>query len=291
MRSIALARIALPLWMLLSTQTHAATEINAVVEQPRPFGHVVGDVVTQRVLLTHDGRTIEPLALPTTRVGVWFERRPARIERGEDGRRWLVIEHQIINAPRDQGIARLPPLDVQSAAGDVVLKVPAWSMTVQALAVPPDAAATDASALLRPDRPAAAAPVDALRQRTLAWAAAVALTLLAWATWWMWRNHQAAQRRPFARALRQLASIDEHAPHAWQLMHQAFDQSAGQVTRIATLQALFTRHPELAEQRTSIERFYAQSAQRFFGAQPVSEPLPLRSLALALRRIERRYER
>jgi mxaA protein len=277
--------------MVLSTPTHAATEVDAVVEQPRPFGHVVGDVITQRVLLVHDGHAIEPRALQATRVGVWFERRPARIERGADGRRWLLVEHQIINAPRDQAIARLPSLNIQSAAGDVVLKVPAWSLTVQALAAPPDSSAADAAVALRPDRPVAAVPIDALRQRTLAWAAASAFALLAWAAWWHWRNHQAARQRPFARALRELASVDQHAPRAWQLMHQAFDQSAGQVTRIATLQTLFGRRPELAEQRASIEDFYAQSAQRFFGVQAVAEPLALRPLARVLRGIERRYER
>jgi len=90
--------------------------------------------------------------------------------------------------------------------------------------------------------------------------------------------------------MRALTTIDPQAPEAWQLMHRAFDQAAGQVTRIGTLPALFDARPELAVQRASIERFYAQSAQRFVGAQSVAEPVALRSLARTLRRIERRHE-
>ncbi|HEU5297311.1 MAG TPA: calcium incorporation protein MxaA, partial [Burkholderiaceae bacterium] len=194
------------LWVVLSSGAAAAAiEVGAVVEQPRPFGHVIGDLLVQRVLLMHDGHPIEPLALPPlVREGVWFERRAVRVEKRADGQRWLVLEHQLINAPRDQAIARLPAWDVQSAAGDVVLKVPAWPLTVQTLAPPPDPTARDGAAALRPDRPAPRVAIDAVRQRTLAAVAACGLVLLAWAGWWAWRNRQSAQRQPFARALREL---------------------------------------------------------------------------------------
>jgi mxaA protein len=275
-----------------SADVPAATEASAVVEQPRPFGHVVGDVIVQRVLLAHGGRAIEPLALPPlVREGVWFERRAARIERSADGQRWLVVEHQLINAPRDRAIARLPAWQVQSADGDVVLNVAAWPLTVQALAPPPEASAGNGAVPLRPDRPAPRLPTAAVRQHTLAAATACALLLLSWGAWWAWRNRQAARQQPFARAQRALADVDPQGPEAWQLMHHAFDQTAGQVTRLGTLPALFDARPELVAQRAAIERFYAQSAQRFFGAQAAAEPVALRPLARALRRIERRYER
>jgi len=279
-------------WLSASAPVRAATEIDAVVEQPRSFGWMVGDVIVQRVLLAHAGHAVEPSSLPPLiREGVWFERRAARVEHRADGHRWLVVEHQLINAPRDRAIVQLPAWRVQSAAGDVVLNVPAWPLTVQALAAPPnEPTARDGAAAVRPDRAAPRVPTDPVRRRTLAAAATCALVLLAWVAWWAWRNRQAARRRPFARALRALAAVDPRGPEAWQLMHRAFDQTAGEVTRIATLPALFEARPELAAQRPAIERFYAQSAQRFFGAQTVAEPLALRPLARALRRIERRYE-
>ena len=55
---------------------NAAPAPNAIVEQPRPFGYVVGDVLTQRILLQVEGHGFEPAALPRAeRVGVWLERR------------------------------------------------------------------------------------------------------------------------------------------------------------------------------------------------------------------------
>ena len=44
--------------------TSAYPAATAVVEQPRPFGYVVGDVVTQRVLLEIGGQGFAPAALP-----------------------------------------------------------------------------------------------------------------------------------------------------------------------------------------------------------------------------------
>ena len=59
----------------------AAPPPNAIVEQPRPFGYVIGDILTQRILLQLEGHAFEPAALPPAeRVGVWLERRTLRIE-------------------------------------------------------------------------------------------------------------------------------------------------------------------------------------------------------------------
>jgi hypothetical protein len=46
------------------------------VEQPRSFGHVLGDVLTQRVLLLREGREVAAGAMPAAdRVNVFLERR------------------------------------------------------------------------------------------------------------------------------------------------------------------------------------------------------------------------
>src|SRR5690606_18252838 len=56
------------------------SSIEATVQQPRPFGYFIGDILTQRVLLEAAGRELEPTLPRAERVGIWFERRPARIE-------------------------------------------------------------------------------------------------------------------------------------------------------------------------------------------------------------------
>jgi mxaA protein len=52
---------------------------------------------------------------------------------------------------------------------------------------------------------------------------------------------------------------------------------------------LFERAPHLQPQRAEIERFFAQSNERFFGAGPRSDLLSVRALCHELRRIERRH--
>jgi mxaA protein len=75
-----------------ATGTAARTPHAAVVIQPRPFGYVIGDLLTQRVLLENSGASFEPARLPKAeRIDVWLERRGAHIESGADGRRWLIV--------------------------------------------------------------------------------------------------------------------------------------------------------------------------------------------------------
>jgi len=75
--------------------TGAPTAMPAIVQQPRPFGYVLGDTLAQRVLLESRGRNFYPASLPPVeRAGLWFARRSSRVERAEDGHRWLVIDYQ-----------------------------------------------------------------------------------------------------------------------------------------------------------------------------------------------------
>ena len=51
---------------LLAIAMTAGAASAATVEQPRAFGHVIGDVLTQRVLLEEAGQALQPGALPST---------------------------------------------------------------------------------------------------------------------------------------------------------------------------------------------------------------------------------
>lgn len=286
--------------------------VPAVVEQPRPFGYVVGDVVTQRVLLATARQEFEPTSLPPAqRVNVWFERRASRIEVTSDKRRWLVVDYQLINAPPKLTTAQLPAWTIEDKAHGVRLAVPAASISVSPLI------SEASSAEIRPDREVSTIDPAPARMGIIAWAIALAITLIAWLAWAQWRNWQDSRNRPFARALRELRRTDEMAPEAWQALHRAFDQTAGRVLQIETLPTLFDRAPHLQPRRAEIERFFAQSNQRFFGtgsssgtfnersldtgpasdtinerfsgAGSANNPLSVRSLCHELRRIERRH--
>jgi mxaA protein len=263
---------------------------SAVVEQPRPFGHVVGDVLTQRVLLDDAGRAFEPAALPApSRLGAWLERRSARIDQAPDGRRWLEVDYQLVNAPPTQAIVRLPAWDLAGRVPGKALHVAAWQVSVSALT--PKAAPGTSAWQIRPDRPPPPIPVRAARRRLLLTSIALAGCLVAWAGWFAWRSWRAAATQPFAAALRELRRLDDAQPAAYRAMHGAFDRTAGEVLRESTLPRLFQRAPHLAPLQARIRRFYAQSGARFFGDAPPADTPSFTTLCVALRRLERRNER
>lgn len=265
----------------------AGAAVAATVEQPRSFGHVLGDVLVQRVLLARDGRGVEATALPATdRVNLFLDRRASRIERDEGDRRWLVIEYQVVNAPRALTAVSLPALSITTAAGP--LQVAAWPISIGPLT---PAATFDRGALqpLRPDRPVTPLPTEGLERHLHGTLAALAGVLLAWGGWWAWRNTREAHRLPFARAWQQLRRLDPASAEAWRVLHHALNATAGRVVHGRTLPALIDAAPHLRPLAPRLEAFYRHSEQRFFAAAAGIAPadIPLRDLALALREAER----
>ena len=234
----------------------------------------------------------EPSELPRTeRVGVWFERRPTRMTTSsEDGNEWLVLEYQIVNAPRDARTIELPALRIEDTSGARVLLVPSVRIGVAPLTTVLPAGA-DLIAELRADRDAPRIATQPIRRLAITYTAVCALLALSWLAWFGWRNWRARSQLPFARAWREVQQLDERTPEAWRALHRAFDHAAGRVTHVATLPALFETAPYLRSESASIERFFAQSTEMFFGRGLPSDALSVRALCRELRKLERRHER
>jgi len=269
-----------------------------VVEQPRAFGHVIGDVLAQSVLLERNGAEVTPEALPPSgRVGMWLERRGAQIEKRADGRRWLRVEYQIVNSPEKLRNIQIPAWELKVSPPGGPLLVPAASIDVGPLTLEPGARGSDASTLqgaeaaLQPDRAAPLIQTARLRQWAVLWTAALAASLLAWLAWLGWRNHVAAANQPFARAARELRRLDDTSEQSWQCLHRAFDRTAGRVVQRETLPELFRRAPHFEPVRAAIEQFFSQSSERFFGSGLAATPMSVRALCGELRRLEKQYER
>ncbi len=271
----------------------------AVVQQPRPFGYVLGDTLTQRILLQSADRPFEPVALPPNgRAGLWFSRRSSRMDLQRDGRKWLVIEYQLINAPQALMTVSLPSLTFNAKTGGTVLTVPEWPVSIAPL-TPRAAFAKGGLQELRPDHPAPQLPTDGLRLQLRIWSLACALALASWLAWWLVRSVRAAGSQPFAQALRQIrASPGDDSSDAWLALHRAFDRTAQLSLQLNTLSVLFERAPYLETERKAIERFYTESYERFFGTtHPSSRPAAQSAgcspgvLCKILRQIEKRHER
>jgi len=265
-------------------QGQAAT---VVVQQPRAFGYVLGDVVTQRILLPADGRTIEPAALPRAeRISGWLERRPVQWEADPDGRRWLRVSYQIVNAPQTLTAIALPALSLPMRTGPA-LRIGAHLISVGPLT--PQAVLGKGGLLeMRPDRAVPALPTEPIARRMRLWLAALAATLAAWLGWWAWRNRRESRQLPLARAWRRMRSLDPSQAEAWLCLHQALNETAGTVLRAAALPGLLARAPHLQPLRTRLQHFYARSDQRFFSGEPNGEPFPLRALCRDLYLAEKR---
>jgi mxaA protein len=262
---------------------------NAIVAQPRPFGYVIGDLLTQRVLLQLQGHTFEPASLPPAqRVNAWLERRSPRIDSSPDGRRWLSVEYQVINAPQALTLIRIPPWSLNPKSGTDMLRIGEWPISLSPL-TPRSVFAQGDLSELRPDRPAPRIAIDPIRHRAVLWSSALALTLVMWLGWWLWRQMRDAAMRPFAIALREIRRSGENSPEAWQALHRALDRTAGRVTQNATLPSLFETAPHLAPLKGSIEQFFAESRDRFFGSGASQHSLSVRALCTELRRIERSH--
>jgi mxaA protein len=245
--------VALVLAAALATQP-------AVVEQPRSFGYVIGDIATQRVLLEDRGRAFTLDRMPAAGpLGNWVERRAARIQRDSRGRQWLAVDYQIMNSPQAIQLVTLPAWKLAMKNGETDLAVPEWQISVAAL-TPEQAFARAGLGGLRPDREAPAIDLTPVRRWMMLWISGALALILLWAGWWSWRNWRAASRQPFAKALREMRGIDEQSPQAWVALHRAFDATAGRVVQPETLPSMFERAPR--SRRSSTSRAQGSSPQR-----------------------------
>jgi len=252
-------------------------------------------VLTQRVLLEQAGQPLQPGALPSTaRIDLWLERRPSRIETDAEGRRWLAIDYQVINAPRALTAISLPALSIATASGPA-LALPAWPVSIGPL-TPLELLGEGDLQPLRPDRPVAALPTFAVERQLKLSLLALLAVLAAWLGWWAWRNRREAQLLPFANAWRELSRIDDPAsPEAWRVVHRALNRSAGRVVHGASLPQLLADAPYLRPLQPRLEDFYRESTRRFFFAESAAASAqpqaayPLKPLCRALRNAEKRH--
>jgi mxaA protein len=277
--------------------TIAATSASAepaTVQQPRAFGHVLGDIVTQQVLLDSGPHADELSAMPSTgRVNAWLERRPPSFRTDADGRRWLVLDYQVMNSPRAPAMTSTPPLQLRLASGKT-LDVAESPLSIAPLA-PLGLADTGRLAGLQPDRLLAPASTAPVQRALLIWSALTVAVLIAWLGWWIWRNRRDARQLPFAKAWARFGRHDDAAldanPDAWRGLHRALDEAAGQVVLAGSVPRLTQSAPHLRELQPQLEQFFQRSTDRFFSDLSPPTPFSLRELYRALYRAERRHHR
>ncbi len=280
----------------LLAQTQATPEAALASSVVPSFGVRLGDVIEQRVPLpaTLDHRAI---ALPAPgRVGLRFDRLDASWSVTSDKSASLVIRYQLISLDRETTTAPIPgwTLSPITPADSSLASIQVAGVTVDvAPAVHGAVTLQTLPERLRDDLPLPAIDVAGARARSLQALAALATVLGLWMAWWAWRVWHDRTRLPFA-AARWAMQTKRGDP--WQLLHQAFDQSAGMTLSPRNLDQWLDRDPAFAGERAAVADFFARSERHFFARQttdqadpPVadaSDPAALQALLERLSRIE-----
>lgn len=270
--------LAVALW--IGAGPAGAVEVaTASSQEPRAFGHTIGDVVERVVVVELPrGHTLDETSLPR-RVGQGqaVELREAALRsRWQLGgtRHELTLHYQVMLSPPALRTLELPPvtLRVKGPARTEELRVDAWPLLVGPLS-PTEARLREGLGEMRPDAPAPLVDTSAARARLLAGGAA-ALTLLGYLGWvYFGLPWAASRRRPFAlawRALRGLprAPSDEQRQAAYRCLHDALNRTAGRVVFAADIGRFTEAHPRFAGLRDELHLFFARSGEQFFAGLP-----------------------
>ncbi|MES1952507.1 MxaA protein [Salinisphaera sp. S4-8] len=257
--------------------------IGLSIDEPRAYGHVVGDHIQRTLRLQLPaGFQLERASLPSPGAqSYWLDLAVVDIRAAESSSGPVVVrlDYQLFYAPLQATRRELPALDLAAAnaAGErITRRAPAFVFTMSPiLELDPDARFGDPDndlllADAMPVRPAVAGP----RRATFAALAITLFALLVWA--WAAGYLSASARGPFARArvsLRRQRRAHEppEVAKALRTVHRAFDETAGQAVFADDLDVFIAAHPVFADLVDDIAAFFEFSRRYFFaGAAPAA---------------------
>ena len=257
------------------TMAAGGTVLEARTVEPRAFGYQVGDLVRRQVTVqVPDGLSLDAATLPRPGArGRALELRAVQHRvsheagvRHED----LMLEYQVFLAPAAVRTLEMPAFmlhfEGEPRAQDV--RIDAWPVTVAPL-VPVDVSPRHGLGELQPDQQPLHIDTAARRHRLVAYAAGLAVLLAYLAAvyggvpWW------SRQHRPFSRAWRQIRRLtaspsDVPWRTACQRVHEALNETAGEVLFERDVQVFAERHTAFAALREDIRRFMQLTRREFF---------------------------
>lgn len=269
----------------------AAAAWQVAIDEPRPYGHTVGDVVWRQVVVSvPSGYTLDAQTLPTAgRRGVPIELRRLTHRLSRDGagsRLALTLEYQVFNAPREVRTFELPSfvLGFKGPPRSQDVRIEAWPMTISPL-VPVEVSPRRGLGELQPDAPAPLIDTTLGRWRLLAYGTIASLLLAYLALVYVGLPWFLRQYRPFTVAWRALKAMPGLAGSdtasvpqrrlAFQRLHEALNQTAGEVVFEQTIERFVAAQPRFAGLRGELAAFFQRSRAEFFGgAESTAAPGP-----------------
>jgi mxaA protein len=244
------------------------------VDEPRAFGHFIGDVLTRHIEVTvplpyalAEGRLpqrgrIGRLELEDAAVGATRIANTTRYR--------IDLVYQIVDSPLAPEIAPMPPVALRFAGGgrSFEQEINPWPIAMAPLA--PSGIRT-AFPALRPARAPTAIDATATRLSLVLCGALSAVLFAHLVLARIVLPRLAGRRGPFATALLTLRTLAASAPSvarrqaALRAVHRAFDATVGFRVFAARLEEFFALHPEFLEMRDAAKNFFELSRQEFFG--------------------------
>jgi mxaA protein len=275
-RTLGAAMLALALAVAAAADKPADPDAIAVrVEEPRAFGHQVGDVLTRRIVIDVPRRLkLDESSLPVPgRVGHSFELRAVEHSQRPawKGRRHvLLLRYQVFRAVEQPRVLDLPAF-VLRFKGEP--RAEEWRIDyapVGAVPIAPtEPVLRQGLGALRPDVPPIFIDTRGERLRLAAYAmvAAGLLVYLSYAVWgWGWWQRR---QRPFSQALRRVQALrgqggDGAVREAWRVAHAALDASAGRVMDTDGIERFLALAPAYAPLADELRWFFGRSQAVFF---------------------------
>ncbi|HEX3140178.1 MAG TPA: hypothetical protein VHQ87_08995 [Rhizobacter sp.] len=249
--------------------------LHATASEPRAFGYQVGDLV-ERSLTLHvpAGLVLDEASVPRPGArgkAIELKELVRRSEAEAGGTRHeLKLVYQVFLSPPEVRTLEIAPfvLHFSGRPRDQDLRVDAWPVTVSPL-MPVDASPRHGLGELRPDQPP---PLIDIRPGLLRlWAYGLLILLLlgylaqvyVGLPWW------ARHQRPFAQAWRSLRGMPAGASAsdwraAFQRVHEALNQTAGEVLFAHSVERFVAAQPRYAGLREELIEFFQRSRSEFF---------------------------
>lgn len=282
---------------------HAAGAADARIEtidEPRAYGHVIGDLITREIKLALPaGVTLKGETLPRPgRTDNWLELHSLQVGAAGSATTTLRLTYQVVNVAPEVITTELPALKLAlaggSSAADETIDVPDWPVHLSPL-TPADAVERSGLDALQPDIAPRREDTAPTFRRLAAYAAlalllAAPLLLARYPQLGFWRRHA-----PFLTAWRDLRRLQggkgDAARQAMSRLHTAFDDSAGCTVFAQQLEPLYRARPSLRAASAEIDAFFAASRHVFFAADVNSAAWSLadaQALAFKLAQLESR---
>lgn len=286
-------RLLVLLLILLSSCSAGNDALTAFeVEMPRAFGYLIGDEITQRIVLdARPGIALNSAGLPAPGpINRWLNLNRLDV-RQRGGHYQIELRYQVFYAPLAVKTLTLPGFDLRFGQGDDAFTkaVPPWRFTMSPLR---DLAlkSADNERALRPNSPP---PLLSTRPALRLGTAGLILALAASAALgYLYGYFPIAGRRTlFKQALRRLARMTERdMAEALRTVHHALNTLHRQPLFHHQLADFYRQYPEYRPVAAQLDGFFHYSNHYFFSRNVSAAPLDLQKL-VALCRVCRQIER